>query len=222
MQKNIDIGRQYGLKISSVQPREEIMKRTLSVLVFALVAISLNGPSYAVKKETPTFDYDKSHTSILFFISHVGFSRVVGEFNEYDGYFEFDKDKPEESFVTITIDPKSVDVGHKGLNEEMAGEKFFDVAKYGKIKFVSTKIEKTGDNTGELTGDLTLHGVTKPITFGVIFNKQAEFFGFTKAGFSLKSKIKHSDFGMDWGVPDMLGDEVDILVEAEGQMRKNR
>lgn len=176
--------------------------------------------SYSAKAsaEVPLYDYDKSHTSILFFINHAGFSKMVGEFNDYGGYFLFDSANPEESFVTITIDPKSIDTGHDGLNKKLQNEDYFNSSMYNSIKFESTKIKKTGSNTGEVTGNLTLLGVTKPLVFDVIFNKEASFMGKTKAGFSLKSSLKRSDFGMSHLIPD-VGDDVDIMIEVEGVRR---
>jgi len=176
--------------------------------------------AFSAKAEPEMYDFDQGHTRILFFVNHAGFSDVIGEFTEYGGYFMFDKDKPEESYVTITINPSSVDTRHGGLNDHLRGKDFFNTPVYNSINFVSTKIEKTGENTGKLTGDLTLLGVTKPLTFDVNFNKQDEFFGRMHVGFSLKAKLKRSDFSMDCKIP-LIGDEISILVQAEGTKRQN-
>lgn len=183
-------------------------------LFYYIVIAVLFMTAMPVWAKAPVYDVDKSHTNILFFVSHAGFSKMVGEFKEYEGQFEFDSQRPEESSVNITLYPKGIETDSTGLNEHLQKADFFNTEKFPEIKFISKKIEKTGDNNGKLTGDLTMLGVTKPVTFDVIFNKEGEFFNSHRAGFTARASLKRSDFGMNYGL-DNIGDQVDILIEAE-------
>lgn len=195
------------------------MKRftKLPLLVLALLALTTR-PALAAD-ELPTYDIDKSHTRLMFFINHAGFSEMVGEFHEYKGFFRFDKERPEQSFAQVKIDPKSVDTGHDGLNGILQGENFFNSKVHSEIVFESTEIKKTSEKEGVLKGNLTMLGVTKPIELEVIFNKEGKFFGQTRAGFTAEGALKRSDFGMNYLLSD-VGDEVSIMVQAEGVKRE--
>ncbi|NCO03926.1 MAG: polyisoprenoid-binding protein [Alphaproteobacteria bacterium] len=190
------------------------MKYLLMALAFFAVSIA------PAKAEVEDYDFDKAHTQILFFVDHLGFSKSQGEFHEYDGMFSFNRSEPEKSSVEISIQTNSIDMDDKKWNEHMKNEDFFNVEKFPTMNFKSTAIELTGDNTAKLTGDLTILETTKPVTLDVIFNKAAKhpFNGKYVAGFSAKTKIKRSDFEMNYGLP-LVGDEVDIMIEVEGVRR---
>lgn len=181
--------------------------------MLALLAISLPAPAFAADK----YEFDKSHTRILFYINHLGFSDMVGEFTDYDGYFTFDENKPEDSSIDITLKPSGIRTSSKELDEKLQGEKFFKSDQFPTIKFVSNKVKKTGEKTGEVEGIVTMLGVSKPTTLTVHFNK-ADYHPYTNnfvAGFSASSTIKRSEFGMKEYLP-MIGDEVRIEVQTEG------
>lgn len=163
------------------------------------------------------YNFDKSHTRILFFISHLGFSETVGDFTDYDGWFIFNEQEPAKSMVDVTLKPAGIHTVSPKLDEHLQSADFFNTAKYPTIHFVSKSIKVTGAKTGEITGDLTILGVTKPVTLNVTFNK-ADFFPMTGnyvAGFSAKTTIKRSDFGMNYSIP-MVGDEVRVEIYTEG------
>lgn len=163
------------------------------------------------------YEFDKAHTQILFFVDHLGFSKSQGEFHEYDGGFTFNRDEPEKSKVEIAIQTSSIDMDDEKWNDHMKNADFFNAEKFPTMVFKSTNIEKTGDKTGIITGDLTILETTKSVTLDAVFNK-ADVHPFNKkyvAGFSAKTKIKRSNFGMKYGLP-LLGDEVDIMIEVEG------
>ncbi len=166
----------------------------------------------------PTYDIDHSHTHIQFSVDHAGFSDLIGAFESYRGYFTFDEKTPEASAVEITIDVSSIETSSKELDGKLLGKDFFDAKQFPNIHFTSAKITRTGDNTGTLEGDLTMHGITKPFTFDVTFNKGGEFMGSYKVGFSATGKLKRSDFGLDKYVPT-VSDEVTIHIETEGTRR---
>ncbi|TVR99770.1 MAG: polyisoprenoid-binding protein [Rhodospirillales bacterium] len=161
--------------------------------------------------------FDKAHTRILFFVNHLGFSEMPGRFHEFDGGFTFDPDNPEASTLEVTIQTASVDMDHDGLNEHLRTDDFFDVANHPTMTFRSTDVEVTGENTGRITGDLTLLGVTRPVVMDVTFNKAGphpvndNFI----AGFSGTASLSRSDFGMTYLVP-AIGDTVDIRLSVEG------
>lgn len=178
-------------------------------------ALFFSNPAQAGKPDA--FTFDKTHTQIFFSVSHLGFSFSTGSFTAFDGGFTFSEQKPEQSAVNVTIEAASLSLHDEKWEEHLKSADFLNIAEHPKITFKSTKAEKTGDNTGRITGDLTLLGVTKPVTLDVIFNKAA-IHPYSKqfvAGFSAKTSINRSDFGMDYGLPG-IGDEVNITIEVEG------
>jgi polyisoprenoid-binding protein YceI len=185
--------------------------------VFALVLASLlfSAPAFA-KPEKYTFD--PLHTQIVFKVSHLGFSKSQGRFTKFDGGFTFDQEKPTASSVDVTIDANSINMLSTGWDDHLKGEEFFNVKKFPTITFKSKKITKTGENTGNITGDLTILGVTKSVDLDVEFNK-AGTMPMNKneiAGFSATAYLKRSDFGMNYGVEMGLGDDVTIEIQVEG------
>lgn len=183
--------------------------RNLFFSLFLLVAT----PALAADR----YEFDKSHTNILFFVSHVGFSQMVGVFTDYDGHFTFDPRKPEDSTIDVTIKPSGIRTSSTALDEHLQKADFFNTEKFPDIKFVSTGIQVTGEKTGIVTGNATLLGITKPVALKVTYNK-GDYHPISKdfvAGFSAEAIIKRSDFGMTTGIP-MVGDEVKIVIETEG------
>jgi len=191
------------------------MKKLIAAAIVAGALFTLAAPAYAAKPDAYTFD--KVHTQIFFSVSHLGFSFSTGSFTGFDGGFTFSAEKPEQSSVNVTIDASSLSLHDAKWEEHVKSADFLNVAEHPSISFKSTKVEKTGDNTGRITGDLTLLGVTKPVTLEVVFNKAA-IHPYSKqfvAGFSATAALMRSDFGMDYGLPG-IGDEVNISIEVEG------
>ncbi len=179
------------------------------ILIASAVITSsfLTLPAFAADK----YEFYKSHTNILFYVNHLGFSDMVGKFTDYDGYFTFDPQKPEESTVEITLKPSGIRTSSEKLDSELQGDKFFKSGQFPTIKFSSKKINVTGSNTGEVEGIVTMLGVSKPAILTVHFNK-ADYHPITQdfvAGFSASTTLKRSDFGMNTYFP-MVGDEVRI------------
>lgn len=186
----------------------------LKFLSLVAIAISFfSAKVYAADK----YEFDKEHTAILFYVNHLGFSEIIGEFTDYDGFFIFDPKKPEDSSVDVTLRPSGIRTSSSALDSDLQGDKFFKSDEFPTIHFVSRKIKPKGAKIGEIYGDLTLLGITKPATLIVRFNK-ADYHPITKnfiAGFSASAKVKRSDFGMAEYVP-MVGDVVRIEVQTEG------
>ncbi|WP_448187811.1 YceI family protein [Azospirillum sp. sgz301742] len=162
------------------------------------------------------YKLDPSHMSVAFIVNHLGFSNVIGRFNTASGDVAFDKDAVQNSTLKVSIDTASVDTAHAKRDEHLRSPDFFNTKEFPQMTFKSTKIEKTGDKSGKLYGDLTLLGTSKPVVLDVTFNKE----GVSPAskletvGFSARGKIKRTDFGMKYGAP-YISDEIELLIEAE-------
>jgi polyisoprenoid-binding protein YceI len=185
-------------------------------LMAAVAALSL-GSATPVLAEPVAFDTDAAHTDILFFVSHFGYSNSFGSFNDFDIDLTFDQANPEKSSLSVTVRPASVQTTVPKLDDHLRAPDFFNVEAHPEVTFVATDIAVTGDNTGTVTGDLTMLGVTKPITLDVTFNKAAAH-PINKrpaVGFSAVGTVKRTDFGMTTYAP-AIGDEVKLMIEYEG------
>jgi len=170
----------------------------------------------AAMAEIQTYKLEKPHTQIIFSVNHLGFSHSYGKFTDYDGTIVFDRGEPEKSKVDVTIKTASLDLEDEKWNEHLKGADFFNVEKFPDMTFKSINVLKTGEKTGKLSGELTILGVTKPVTLDVVFNKADKhpMKDINMAGFSASGKIKRSDFGMNYGLP-MVGDDVNLIIEVE-------
>lgn len=191
------------------------MMRKTGITIVSLFAAVSAGAQAAPDK----YEIDKTHTHIIFFANHLGYSQTIGRIKEYEGYFTFDENEPEKSEVDVTLKPASVDTSVPALDETLRGEKFFNVAQFPTMRFKSTGVKVTdkAKKTGDVAGELTLLGVTKPVTLHVTYNKSGihPYTNNYVSGFSAEARIKRSEFGMDKYLPD-VGDEVVIHIEAEG------
>lgn len=160
------------------------------------------------------YEFDKVHTQILFSVSHMGFSHSNGAFVDFDGRFNFNKRDFTDSSVEVTIDVASLDLNDATWNEHMLEEQWFDVKNHPTMVFKSKQVIPTGDKTMNVLGDLTLKGVTRPATLAVTLNKVGVQMGKRKAGFSARTTIDRTDFGMD-AYAGMIGTEIDIRIEVE-------
>jgi polyisoprenoid-binding protein YceI len=173
-------------------------------------------PTSTDPAKVPAGEYvlDKKHASLTLKILHLGFSRYTMRFDGLSGGFTYDPAAWQKTAATIEIEAASIDTGSESFDKEIAG--FFDAAKYPKITFVTRGFEPAEGSSARLTGDLTFHGVTKPVTLDVVFNGVGPgvMGGGTRLGFSGLGKIKRSDFGVD-NYSKMVGDDVDLLIEVE-------
>lgn len=159
---------------------------------------------------------DLSHTRVTFDVAHLGFSTMPGVFRVLDVQFSYDPEAPANSSLAVTIDANSIDMFHDGLNTHLKNADFFDTAKHPQITFRSTLIEPTGPTTARITGDFTMLGVTKPVTFEAKLN-QAGPHPFRKVqtyGFAATGVIKRSEFGMGYAVP-AVGDDIRFTLAME-------
>lgn len=193
------------------------MKKIISI-AFALVFFAAPQAQAAEGSGPETYTYDPLHTQVLFSINHMGYTNVHGRFDKFSGEFTLDEQKPEASTASMIIDANSVDLPDNTWMEHTK-EKFLEPTKFPTITFKSTKVMRTGDKTATMTGDLTLHGITKPVTLNVTLNKvgtnpmmQSQ----KDAGFTVTGTIKRSDFGIAAYIP-MVGDEVALDIEVDGK-----
>ncbi|GGH75655.1 polyisoprenoid-binding protein YceI [Pullulanibacillus pueri] len=166
---------------------------------------------------------DETHSSVDFSVKHMMVSKVKGTFHNFDATIEADPTDLTTADITFNIDLESIDTRNQDRDNHLKSADFFDVEKYPKITFKSTKIVKTSDDEYDVTGDVSLHGVTKPVTFAVTFEGQGQDpWGNQVAGFSATGKISRSDFGLTWNTTletggVLVGDDVKLSLEIEAK-----
>ena len=213
-----------GLSVlAACSPQPSDKKTETPPLVAAPPAAAPKPP----KANIPAGDYtlDKHHATLVFRVNHLGFSHYTAAFADFDAKLRFDQNNAAASALEATIDPRSLTLPAppEGFLADLVGPQWLNTASYPSITFRSTKVEVTGPDTGKVTGDLTLHGVTKPVVLDVVYNG-----GYpghpmdphARVGFSAKGVFKRSDFGIAYGVPAPgttmgVSDEVQVEIEAE-------
>jgi len=167
-----------------------------------------------VKVPAGTFTLDPKHASLVVKVPHMGFSHYTLRFNKLEGSFTYDPANWQATKVSITVDPKSIDTEDGIFNKTVAG--YFEPDKYPTIQFTSTTMTSDAEGKGTLTGDLTLHGVTKPVTLDVTFNGYGPGLPLmaSRMGFSGAGKINRTDFGVKAARP-FAGDTVTLSFEVE-------
>lgn len=161
-------------------------------------------------------DTKKAHAFIQFKISHLGYSWVLGRFNEFSGHFSYDEKKPAEAKVEVLIKTASIDSNHAERDKHLRGEDFLEVAKYPEAKFVSTAFVEKGKDKGTLTGDFTFHGVTKPLTIEVTHvGAGPDPWGGQRRGFEGHAKFALKDFGIAYDLGP-TAQEVELFLSIEG------
>jgi polyisoprenoid-binding protein YceI len=192
------------------------MKKVISMI--ATVALFLL-PALA---SAATWQIDPDHTNIQFKVRHLMVSNVKGVFHKFSGKVELDDNDITRSKVTIAIDTVSLDTGVAKRDEDLRSDHFFDVAKYPTMTFASRKVEKIGADNLKVTGDLTIHGITREVMLDVEGPSAAikDPWGGMRRGASAATKINRKDFGLTWnkaletgGV--LVGDDVAISLEVE-------
>jgi polyisoprenoid-binding protein YceI len=171
------------------------------------------------------YTLDKAHATLLFRVNHLSFSHYTARFSKFDAQLQFDPANLAASNVRVTVDPKSIsaDNAPEGFMATLAGPEWLDAAKYPQITYRSTKVERTAANGLRIDGQLSLHGVTRPVTLTGTYNggyAGHPFDPHARIGFSAKGMLKRSEFGVATGIPAPgttmgVGDDVEIIIEAE-------
>jgi polyisoprenoid-binding protein YceI len=193
-------------------------------LLGALAALALAFPIAALAAPAGSPDFpsghyvlDPHHASLIARVKHMGVSLYTLRFDTLDASFDYDAARPEATRLVASVDPTSLDVD-ADYGKQFA-EEFLSVSKFPRATFVATQMQKTGDGQGTMTGNLTLMGVTKPVTFNVtLIGAGHEVlpipFGRHAAGFEANATINRSDFGSTY-LNNLVGDEVTLQIEAE-------
>lgn len=180
----------------------------------SLIAPNVESEPAALKEGG--YALDPRHASLTFKINHGGYSQFVGRFERFDAALDFEAADVSASRVEAEIEIASLDIANDDFAETLTGPNWFDAASFPAASFRSTLIEKTGDKTGRMTGDLTLRGVTAPVTLDVTFNGGANDIlrtGYV-VGFSARGVFSRKTFGID-RFEGIVGDDVAIEIEAE-------
>jgi polyisoprenoid-binding protein YceI len=192
------------------------MKKRITVFA-SLAALALAASAAVAAPET--FTFDKAHSLVGFRIRHF-VSKVEGRFKDYEGVVTLDRQSPATSKVDLTIQAGSIDTGNDNRDKDLKSANFFDVDKFPTITFKSTKVTPKGSDAYDVTGDFTMHGVTKSITIPVKHGGFAKAGKVEKAGFEVSFNLNRKDYGITWNrAVDqgglMLGEDVEINVQVE-------
>lgn len=186
-----------------------------SFLTLVLAALSLTLSANAGAK-VADYEFDTVHSQIIFKVNHLGYSNSYGKFRAFNGTLSLDPDNWSTAQTEVSINTKSIDMENKKWNDHMRSADFFDVEQFPAMTFKSTKLEKTGEDTGKLHGTLTILDKSLPVTLDLTLN-QAGIHPMSEqphVGFSATGTIKRSEWGMIYGVP-AIGDDVHIIIEVE-------
>ncbi|WP_431856886.1 YceI family protein [Azospirillum sp.] len=190
------------------------MKTFASALLLAGLFAGAATPALALD----SYKLDPAHVSVVFKVNHLGYSNLWGRFNAVSGAFALDPADPANSKVEVVIKTESVDTNHQKRDDHLRSPDYLNSVEFPEMKFVSTKVEKTGDKAAKVHGNLTMLGVTKAVVLDAVLNN-AGAHPFRKevqmAGLSATTKIKRSDFGLTYSVP-AIGDDLELFLEIEG------
>jgi len=186
------------------------------LITLSIMSIMLLFSVTANSAEQYKIDTKGAHAFIQFKIKHLGYSWLLGRFNTFDGGFQIDRNNLENSSIEVNIDPSSIDSNHAERDKHLRGEDFLAVDQYPQAKFVSTSITKTGEDTAVVTGDLTLHGVTKPIDIEAkLIGEGKDPWGGYRIGFEGTTTFALKDFGIDYDLGP-ASTHVDMFLSIEG------
>ena len=190
------------------------MTKTFSAAILTISLAVLSAPRAACAAD---YEIDPVHSGVNFKISHVGISWIYGRFDSFSGNFALDPSNPAASSFAMVIKADSIDTNNKKRDEHLSSPDFFNVKQFPAMEFKSTAVKPVDDGY-QVTGDFTMHGVTKPITFTLKGGRAAEFppgSGMKRTAFVTQFTLKRSDYGID-KFKEMLGDEAycDVSFEA--------
>lgn len=195
------------------------LRCTLYPVALLLVAMLCWSPAAVAD----TWVFDKKNSSISFSWDHLGLSRQSGRFLDFDGRLQFSPTDPEGGSVDVVIKAASLWTGVKEFDDNLKSESFFNADRYPLITFRSTWVRRTGEKTGEVDGELTIMGISRPVTLKVIWNFTGEhpfaavnptYKGKWVSGFTATAKVQRSDWGLTRGLP-LISDDIWITIEAE-------
>ncbi|WAJ38029.1 YceI family protein [Pseudomonas sp. GOM7] len=188
-----------------------MLKKTLAALALgsALIGTQAMAADYVIDKQG-------QHAFVNFKISHLGYSWLYGTFKDFDGKFSFDAAKPEASSVSVTLKTASVDTNHAERDKHIRSADFLNVSKHDTATFESTSVKSTGEGTADITGNLTLNGVTKPVVIAAKFiGEGKDPWGGYRAGFEGTTTLKLKDFDITKDLGP-ASETVELIISVEG------
>ncbi|MEZ5997639.1 MAG: YceI family protein [Hyphomonas sp.] len=170
----------------------------------------------AAALEAGDWTLDPDHAALIFRIDHMGYSDLVGRFNHFEVSLKGDGSKPDAARVSALIDITSLDMGNDTFTEDLKGKRWFDAADFPQAGFTTLSVTPTGETTADVSGELTLKGVTQPVVLKVTLNGTAydKIRGTDVAGFTAETTISRSAFGLS-AFSGLVTDDVRIEIEAE-------
>ena len=186
-----------------------------------LVLAGLLGAAVTAQAAPVTYKMDPGHTNVLFSWNHFGFSNPTANLGLGNGTIVFDEKDPAKSSVEVTLPLSDLDSHLAQLDEHLKKPDFLDADKYPTITFKSSKVQAVGGNKYKVTGDLTVHGVTKPVVLDATLNKSGEhpMMKVQTVGFDATATLKRSDFGVGAYVPN-VSDEIKVRITTEASVPK--
>ncbi|MEO0821715.1 MAG: YceI family protein [Pseudomonadota bacterium] len=184
----------------------------------ALLTAALLAAPLAAKAEPVTFELDPTHTTVAFWVDHIGYARTLGWFTEVTGSFVYNAKEKTVSDIRVEVNPASVFTNDKRRDDHVRNKDFLNVTEHPAVVFVADGGEVTGETTGMIPGELTLLGQTKPVEVTVTLNKDEPYpFGHKKRtiGVSAEATIMRSEYGMTYALGGIVGDEVTVVIELE-------
>jgi polyisoprenoid-binding protein YceI len=189
-----------------------MLKKTLAALA---LGTALFGASQAMAADY-AIDKQGQHAFVNFKISHLGYSWLYGTFKDFDGSFSFDEKNPEASKVSVTLNTASVDTNHAERDKHIRSDDFLSVGKHPTATFESTAVKSTGEGAADITGNLTLNGVTKPVVIAAKFIGQGtDPWGGYRAGFEGSTTLQLKDFGITKDLGP-ASESVELIISVEG------
>ena len=181
-----------------------------------ILAAALAGATTAANAESITYTMDPAHTQVVAQWNHFGFSNPTIHFGQVDGTVTYDPENVEASSVQVTIPLSGMDSGVEAFNEHLRTADFFDIAQHPEVTFRSTSVKALGADRMRVTGDLTMHGITRPVDLAVTVNGVGThaMTGQPAAGFDAEATILRSDFGLDMYAPT-VSDEIKLRITTE-------
>jgi polyisoprenoid-binding protein YceI len=178
-----------------------------------VAAVAVSAASFG--QAADEYDYDLVHSSVSFKARFLDISWIHGRFNDVSGKFVLDREDPSKSSFQLTINVDSVDTANEKRDEHLRQPDYFDTKQFPTIEFVSTKVTPI-DGGYEVTGDFTMHGVNKEVTFPFVGGEEVEKMGAKRVGFGTELRLKRSDFDFDPQAIGNIGDEAVIIIDCAG------
>lgn len=188
-----------------------------STLKSTALALALTSASSAAMASPEAYVLDASHSQVVFTYNHLGFSTTTSMFSGFDGDISFNKEDPADSSVNVSFPVTTLLTGWEGRFDHLMSPEFLDATTNTDVSFTSTEIEVTGENTANITGDLTLNGTTKSIVLAAVLNGLTDEHPMAKtpwAGFDATATVLRSDFGLGMFAP-YVSDEVEVSISVE-------